>query len=172
MAAELRDARPDDRPFLEQILLATANWTGVARVTLEEIRRTPELSHYLDGWMLPSDFGLIASQDGRQIGGAWVRFLPESDPGYGFVSADVPELTIGIVDGHRGIGIGRALLGALLESAKARGLPGISLSVEDGNDAARRLYESLGFAVVGRVGGSDTMLLRFESERDREFGRR
>ncbi|MDQ1528012.1 MAG: hypothetical protein QOG18_2625 [Microbacteriaceae bacterium] len=162
MAPELRDARPEDRPFLEQILLAAANWTGERRVTLESIRLTPELWHYLDGWMLPSDFGVIASQEGRPVGGAWARFLPASDPGFGFVGEDIPELTIGIVDGHRGTGIGRAVLDALLESAKAMGLPGISLSVEDGNDAARRLYESLGFAVVGRVGGSDTMLLRFD----------
>ncbi|MEY2517816.1 MAG: hypothetical protein QOJ89_5180, partial [bacterium] len=56
--------------------------------------------------------------------------LPASDPGYGFVGEDIPELTIGIVDGHRGTGIGRAVLDALLESAKAMGLPGISLSVE------------------------------------------
>jgi GNAT superfamily N-acetyltransferase len=161
MAAELRDAGPDDRPFLEQMLLVTANWTGEQRVTPEVIRQTPELWHYLEGWMRPSDFGVIASQDGRPTGGAWARLLPESDPGYGFVSADTPEISIGILDGHRGGGVGRALLGALLESARTRGLPGISLSVEDGNDAARRLYESLGFAVVGRVGGSDIMLLRF-----------
>jgi hypothetical protein len=43
--------------------------------------------------------------------------------------------------------------------AAARGLPGISLSVEDGN-RARSLYSRLGFQVVGRSGNSDTMLLR------------
>jgi GNAT superfamily N-acetyltransferase len=169
MALELRDARPEDSPFLEQILLATANWTGEQRVTPQSIRLTPELWHYLDGWMLPSDFGVIASQDGRPVGAAWARFLPESDPGYGFVGSDIPELSIGILDGHRGAGVGGLMLDALVDSAKKRGLPGISLSVEDGNNAARRLYESRGFAAVGRVGGSDTMLLSFESGRDREF---
>jgi ribosomal protein S18 acetylase RimI-like enzyme len=34
----------------------------------------------------------------------------------------------------------------------------VSLSVEDGNAAARALYEHYGFRVVGRTGGSDTML--------------
>ena len=40
-----------------------------------------------------------------------------------------------------------------------RDLTGLSLSVEDGNDRARALYESYGFVVVGREGNSDTMLL-------------
>ena len=34
----------------------------------------------------------------------------------------------------------------------------MSLSVEDGNHAARALYTRHGFSVVGRNGGSDTML--------------
>jgi ribosomal protein S18 acetylase RimI-like enzyme len=37
----------------------------------------------------------------------------------------------------------------------------VSLSVEDGNDRARALYESLGFVPVGREGGSDVLLLRW-----------
>ena len=50
-------------------------------------------------------------------------------------------------------------MAAVVDSAGQRRIPGLSLSVEDGN-SARRLYESAGFEVVGRNGGSDTMLLR------------
>ncbi|WP_316316432.1 GNAT family N-acetyltransferase [Clavibacter michiganensis] len=39
--------------------------------------------------------------------------------------------------------------------------PDVSLSVEDGNDRARALYDSLGFVAVGREGGSDVLLLRW-----------
>ena len=42
--------------------------------------------------------------------------------------------------------------------ATERRHPAVSLSVEDGN-RARALYERAGFTVVGRNGGSDTMLL-------------
>ena len=48
---------------------------------------------------------------------------------------------------------------AVVDLARRRRLAGLSLSVEDGNPA-RRLYERFGFEVVGRTGGSDTMLRR------------
>lgn len=92
----------------------------------------------------------------RSVG--WLVFLPESNPGYGFVNADTPELCIMTFVGFRGQGIGSAVLGELIDIAKSRGVKAISLSVEDGNPA-RRLYQRRGFQVVGRNGGSDTMLL-------------
>jgi GNAT superfamily N-acetyltransferase len=83
----------------------------------------------------------------------WWRYFSAEEPGYGFVSEDVPEVGIGVVAGRRGEGIGRALLNALLAVA-----PGaLSLSVDDGNPAVE-LYRKSGFVPVGRVGNSTTML--------------
>ena len=56
-------------------------------------------------------------------------------------------------------GVGSRLMTAIVAVARQRRIPGLSLSVEDGN-TARALYERAGFEVVGRTGGSDTMLLR------------
>ena len=64
----------------------------------------------------------------------------------------------------RGRGVASALPAAVVTEARRRGLRGPSLSVEDGN-GARRLDERAGFEVVGRNGGSDTMLLRLDAER-------
>lgn len=51
----------------------------------------------------------------------------------------------------RGRGIGRELMGKLIERAKAYpGLEQIMLTVSARQDAARRLYESLGFRSFGR----------------------
>jgi RimJ/RimL family protein N-acetyltransferase len=47
-------------------------------------------------------------------------------------------------------GVGRALVEAQIAQASAAGLSGLHLTVTAGNDAARRLYERAGFAVVGR----------------------
>jgi ribosomal protein S18 acetylase RimI-like enzyme len=74
------------------------------------------------------------------------------------VAEDVPEASIGVAPAWRGQGIGTALLDELIVRARAHGLRGISLSVEDGN-RARVLYERAGFRVVGREGNSDVMLL-------------
>ena len=35
--------------------------------------------------------------------------ITSDDPGYGFVAADIPELTLGVASQARGRGIGKAL---------------------------------------------------------------
>lgn len=118
----------------------------------------PELAHYVAGWPQPSDCGVIA-EDQRPIGAAWFRFLPANDPGYGFVDAETPEVSIGVMLPRRGQGIGSLLFNALLARAREAGLATLSLSVESDNHA-RGLYERVGFRTVGAVGNSLTMLLR------------
>ncbi len=151
----LRPATGDDRGFLEQMLLEAYNWDGQPRFTMEHLRAEDQAWRYVDGWMRPGDFGVIA-EDGRPVGAAWARFLTEDRPGYGYVADDVPELSIGVAPGQRGRGVGRALLEALIAAAGQYGR--LSLSVEPETRAAD-LYRSLGFRKVGRSGGSDTMLL-------------
>jgi ribosomal protein S18 acetylase RimI-like enzyme len=50
-----------------------------------------------------------------------------------------------VASGHRGQGVGRALVTRVLDDARAAGVPRISLQTESDNDAARALYRSLGF---------------------------
>ena len=71
---------------------------------------------------------------------------------------DVPELSIGVVDGWRGRGVGRALLRAVVRSAVEQGAQRISLSVERAN-RARELYLDEGFVVVEEGRDADTMVL-------------
>ena len=104
------------------------------------------------------DFGILDYEAGNVRAVAWLVFLPEENPGYGFVNADTPELCVTTFDEFRGQGIGSVVLSELIHIARSREITGISLSVEDGNHA-RHLYERFGFQIVGRNGGSDTMLL-------------
>jgi ribosomal protein S18 acetylase RimI-like enzyme len=155
----LRPAGPADAAFLADMVLAAAFWrldgpTG----TVEEVMAEPQLAHYVAGWPRRGDSGVIA-EDGGPVGAAWLRFFPDSDPGYGFVDAATPELSIGLMLQWRGQGIGTRLLDALLAQARGGGVRRISLSVEKDNPA-RRLYERLGFQAVGEVGGSLTLLLQ------------
>lgn len=150
----IREATQRDTATLLDALHAAANWDGTDRKSRNELRS----SKYIAEWKRPEDFGVVAvGTNDRGIGAAWFRFLPEDDPGYGFVTESIPELTIGVAEPARGVGVGHALLAALLDMADERECEATSLSVEDGN-TARRLYERAGFAVVGRNGGSDTLL--------------
>ncbi|MFI2212064.1 GNAT family N-acetyltransferase [Streptomyces sp. NPDC020141] len=156
----IRPAAAPDADFLGRVLLEAYNWDGTPRFTLEGLLADPASAHYVAGWPRSGDFGVVAEDaSGTPVGAAWARIFPEGDQGYGFVAADVPELTLGVLPEHRGRGVGRALMAELVAAAAAReGVDRISLSVEDGNRAVR-LYESCGFRTVGRNGGSDTMVL-------------
>ncbi|WP_324274156.1 GNAT family N-acetyltransferase [Blastococcus brunescens] len=84
--------------------------------------------------------------------------FPADVPGYGFVRAGVPELSVCVLPGYRGAGLGAALLDAAVREARRLSLSALSLSVEAGNPA-RRLYERVGFAPVEPGGHPGTLLL-------------
>ncbi|MEV6303492.1 GNAT family N-acetyltransferase [Actinoplanes sp. NPDC051861] len=154
----IREAVAADVPFLEEIVLAAYNWSG-PRFTLDWVRTDEMAQRYLAGFPGPGDIGVVAVIDGCPAGAVWGRALPADRAGYGFVAADVPELTVGVVPEARGRGVASNLLAEIAALAVQRGIPGLSLSVEDGNQA-RHLYERAGYQVVGRTGNSDTMVLR------------
>lgn len=56
---------------------------------------------------------------------------------------------IAVVDGHRGKGHGRFLLGKVLEVARDRGVESLYLEVRVSNESAIDLYRSFGFTEVG-----------------------
>jgi ribosomal protein S18 acetylase RimI-like enzyme len=140
------------------MLAIAADWRPGTRVrSVKEIMADPALAHYVADWPADEDVGFVA-EDGSPVGAAWSRLFPEHDPGYGFVDAATPEVSIGVVDEARGRGLGTLLLAALIAEVRRRALPALSLSVEPDNPAAS-LYQRLGFVTVSRVGGSLTMVL-------------
>jgi ribosomal protein S18 acetylase RimI-like enzyme len=160
----VRVATGADFDFMAEMLVDAANWDGAHGTTRASAEADPRSWRYLGGWQRPTDFGVIASDGTQPIGAAWARFGSAKDAGYGHVTDDVPELTVAVLPAVRGRGVGRTMLLELIGAARDLGLPGISLSVEDGNRAARLLYEKVGFLPVGRNGGSDTMLLTFPEQ--------
>ncbi len=158
VAVGVRPAGPTDGEFLAEMLVAAAFWRPDAPTgDVPSVLARPESAHYVTGWPRPGDMGVVA-EAGPPVGAAWLRLLPEQDPGYGFIDAETPELSIGVVPTHRGRGVGSLLLEALIEAAREQRYQALSLSVEPDNPA-RRLYERHGFQVVGTVDGSLTMLL-------------
>lgn len=103
----IRAATSTDSEFLVDMLVEAMNWLPERNWSREQILANPALAHYVTGWMQPNDFGLVAVDPaGRPVGAAWFRYLTAADPGYGYVSDDVPELTIGVVETWRGRGVG------------------------------------------------------------------
>jgi ribosomal protein S18 acetylase RimI-like enzyme len=152
----VRPATREDGPFLAEMLALAADWRpGTMVRSVAEVMAVPALAHSVAGWGRPGDAGFVAT-DGVAVGAAWWRYLAEDDPGYGFVDARIPEVTVAVVPGARGRGHGAALLGALLAEARARGIAALSLSVEIDNPAAA-LYRRLGFQALSSAHGATTM---------------
>ena len=152
-----RPADVDDLPFLATMLGEAAVWRpDKPTPTGDEVLADPRYAMYLEGWPREGDCGLIAEGDGP-VGAAWYRTFTDATHGYGFVAEDIPELAIAVVASRRREGVGRRLLGALIEVSIARGWSALSLSVREDNPA-RRLYESEGFVVVEQHGSSWTMV--------------
>jgi GNAT superfamily N-acetyltransferase len=158
----LRRATAEDLAFLREVLALAVDWrlSGPAR-PVDALMAEPALAHYVTGWPGEREAGFVV-EDGRPLGAAWWRFLPADDPGYGFVDEATPEVSIGVLAPARGEGLGTLLLEALIDEARRQGLPALSLSVEPDNPA-ERLYRRLGFATVGGVGGSLTMVVALDA---------
>jgi GNAT superfamily N-acetyltransferase len=153
-----RTAGPDDGRFIGEMLVEAVNWSPEQRLSPDQIFSAPELAHYVTGWPRQGDLGVVAEANERPVGAAWLRFFPVSDPGYGFVGADVPELSIGVAAPWRGRGVGRALLRAVADQARSAGIGQISLSVGRRN-YAHRLYLDEGYKIVDSSdAASDTMI--------------
>lgn len=156
----IRPAGQADGAFLGDMVVEAANWSQGGHRPKHQVMSAPEHSRYVSGWMRPSDTGFVAlDETDEPIGAAWYRLLPRSDPGFGYVGTGVPELIIGVRPIWRAHGVGRSLLQALSQQARADGYARLSLSVERGNFAAT-LYRSEGFAVTQSGIGRDTMVKR------------
>ncbi len=162
----MRQAGPEDGELLLHAVAIAADWRpGVTPRSVADVLASPELAHYAPHLSRPGDRGLVAEDEAAGfVGAAWWRcFLPE-DRGYGFVAADVPEVSLGVLQQHRGQGIGTRLMRDLITLAAENSLRGLSLSVEPENFAAG-LYRKLGFVQVGVNGGAVTLLLTLDNAR-------
>jgi GNAT superfamily N-acetyltransferase len=131
-----------DVPFIRSMLTHAYNWH------ISKLETDIPLSRYVDGWGRPGDTALIAIEDGHRVGAAWYRLFRASAPGFGFVDERTPELTVAVVPGRRGEGIGQELLRGLVERARADGYAAVSTSVQK-NHPEIQDYEDEGFEQVG-----------------------
>lgn len=94
-------------------------------------------------WFDPAGF-LLAVRDSQLLGYHWTKVHTETSEPMGEV------YVLGVDPAAQGLKLGKALLGAGLRHLRDRGLSAVLLYVEADNDAARGLYEGIGFTVFAR----------------------
>ena len=143
----------------------------------------PYFSHVSDEIAAIQEAGWSSTQISSSLNGptarAWIAEdrdgISSEDPEvgsgvvWGFVVArrivDVLEIhLIGVRRSKRRRGVARALLNALFEAEARSGLAEVRLELASANEAARLLYQGLGFVVVSRrtryyPDGDDALLL-------------
>ena len=155
----LRPATSDDEGFLREMLREAVSWRDEdPGPAVEELLSDPMLARYVEGWGRQGDAAVIAfdPESGERVGAAWLRLMSPERPGYGFVDAATPEISIAVARGRRRTGVGKALLRAIMDTARSSGFAALSLSVEEGNPAIT-LYERAGFGKLSPSGGACIM---------------
>jgi ribosomal protein S18 acetylase RimI-like enzyme len=146
----IRRAWHGDAAFMRSMLAHAYGWR------VNQLATDIPLARYVDNWGRAGDLALVAAEGPNRVGAAWIRRFTADAPGYAFVDAETPELTIAVVPSRRGHGLGQQLLDALLEQARADGHTVVSLSVEDDSPAIG-FYERNGFERIGEGGGAVAM---------------
>jgi ribosomal protein S18 acetylase RimI-like enzyme len=150
MSVTLRPASRDDEPFLYELYCGTraeemATWglDQAQQKAFLELQFTARQRHY-DIAFSGADHKIILC-DARPIG----RMLVYRSEG------EIRLVDIALLSEHRNGGIGASLIQALLEEARSA-RKSVTLHVDKLSRAAR-LYERLGFSVIGDTGGSYKM---------------
>lgn len=110
----------------------------------------------------------LVALDGDVVAG-WAALTPVSGR---CVYAGVAEVSVYVAGAHRGRGIGKAVLGALVTDSEANGIWTLQAGIFPENTPSLRLHENAGFRRVGirqRIGKMaghwrDTVLLEKRSE--------
>ena len=149
----IRKGSAADVPFMRSMLAHAYAW----RVNAFEA--DIPLTRYVDNWGRAGDLAIIAHETGNRVGAAWFRLFPSSEPGYGFVDEQTPELSVAVVPSRRRHGLGQELMDGLLTAARDAGHQAVSLSVEADSPAVA-FYERNGFERVRDADGGVVMLKR------------
>lgn len=160
MQYNLRPLKQEEYSLLEDFLY-DAIFVPVGEEALpRSVLLEPSIQNYYQDFGRAHDYCLVAEQEGKLLGAVWARVLSGPVKGYGYVDEHTPELAISVQNEFRGMGIGTALLRAMLDLLQRAGYGQISLSVQKENPAAD-LYKRLGFTTLEEKDEDYLMLYAF-----------
>jgi len=131
----------DEEAWLAANALAFADHPEQGQLTLDDL-----LQREIEDWFDPRGFFLATTKDGKVAAFHWTKTHAD---GAGLTDGEpVGEVyAVGVVPSWQGSGLGRTLTLAGLQHLRDAGLPWVHLYVDGDNEAAVRLYESLGFGM-------------------------
>lgn len=140
----IRKMKKTEYPLLNDFLYEAIHIPQDAEAPPRSIINIPELQVYVEQFGRGrADYALAAEVDSKIVGAVWVRIMND----YGHIDEKTPSLAISLYKPYRGLGIGTALMEAMLSLLKGKGFESVSLSVQQAN-AAVRMYQRLGFQIV------------------------
>ena len=143
MAITIRHLRPEDEAAVHEILLGRHVVVGTMRLPWQSLEHTRKRLELGEG-----EYKLVAEADDRVVGFAELLTFPNV-PRHRHVGE------VNMIATHadwQGRGVGRALMEAMIALADDwLQLRRLGLTVWSHNETAVKLYQSLGFAVEGRM---------------------
>jgi phosphinothricin acetyltransferase len=134
----MRAMAAQDWPAVRQIY-AEGLTTGTASFETE----IPDWPNWNAGHL--AECRLVAERNGAMVG--WAALMPVSARA---CFRGVAEVSLYVAEAARGLGVGRALLDALIPASEAHGIWTLWSSIHTDNPASLALHQRCGFRMIGR----------------------
>lgn len=143
MDYKVREITEKEYPILSDFLYEAIFIPEGMEKPPRSIIQEPELQVYIAGFGKADDWCLVVEMDEKIVGAVWVRIMND----YGHIDNETPSLAISLYKEYRHLGIGTALMAAMLQFLKDKGYHQTSLAVQKANYAVD-MYKKAGFEVV------------------------
>ncbi len=143
MDYKIREIKESEYPVLPDFLYEAIFIPEGMEKPPKSIIEQPELQIYVADFGKEDDWCLVAETKEKIVGAVWVRIMND----YGHVDDETPSFAISLYKEYRHLGIGTALMRAMLQLLKDKGYKQTSLSVQKANYAVE-LYRKVGFEVI------------------------
>ena len=143
MYYKIREIRKNEYPILSDFLYEAIFIPEGMDKPPKSIIEQPELQVYIEDFGKKDDWCFVVEIKEKIVGAVWVRIMND----YGHIDDETPSFAMSLYEEYRNLGIGTALMGAMLQFLREKGYKQASLSVQKANYAVR-MYQKVGFEVI------------------------
>lgn len=143
MDYQIREMKENEYPLLSDFLYEAIFIPKGMDKPPKSIIEQPELQIYIEDFGKADDACMVAEIKGKVVGAVWTRIMND----YGHIDDETPSFAISLYEEYRNLGIGTALMEAMLKLLKSKGYKQTSLSVQKANYAVN-MYKKAGFEAV------------------------